>query len=333
MPTSGSLGGSLGQANRLYTDTPTTIISAQTLDAHVGNTTFLLGAMLNSKTGKLKLDTGNFVFDHYGDKDFERNISVSLQINPTRPDASGSLYYRDKQGLTYATVGAGEIIVRNAPAPGTPGTSLLALNRDAANVQKVVKNEVIDIKIPAVNLKAVIDDINNSATFLKALAADVPEDVRREGRHAEDIYLNAMMSGMSDAELRRFVTHPDFQTALQTRAAWDSIVSEYGLTSAEAMGAAALILDGESVYFKNGQAYLRSKNCTSGITPCEIAISKGLLQSAGGALTREAVLDFVNEVMGALDHQKKGTRRSNCERPRIDQTCVGLRVRVHYRKQ
>ena len=206
-PTAGTIGGSLGQSNRLYTDTPTTIIAAQTLDAYVGNTTFLLGAMLNSKAGKLKLDTGNFVFDHYGDKDYERNIAVSLSIDPTNlknSDANGSYFYRNKTGVTYATVGAGTINVRNKPAAGTPGTSLLALNRDAANLQRVVKDEVIDIKIPTVNIAKVIEDLTKSINLVRAIGATVPAHIAKLGPNGEALFRAMIMNGASfeDAEKR-----------------------------------------------------------------------------------------------------------------------------------
>ena len=246
VPTSGSIGGSLGQANRLYTDTPTTIIADQTLDAYVGNTTFLLGAMLNSKAGKLKLDTGTFVFDHFNDRDFEMKIAAQLQINPTKPDASGSLYYKDKQGLTYATVGKGEIKVRNA----APGSTLIALNRDAANVQKVVKNEVIDIKIPTVNLVAVLKDIEDSANFLRALAADLPESVKSQGRQAEDLYVNAVLRGMSGETLRTYVASDAFQQQLQLRNVFDAM-SNNKVDKEVAAFLLYMVMEGERVYFDN----------------------------------------------------------------------------------
>ena len=69
--------------------------------------------------------------------------------------------------MTYATIGAGTINVRNAT--GAPGISLAALKCDAANVQRVVGNETVDINIPTINLKAVMDDFNGTVLFLEAL--------------------------------------------------------------------------------------------------------------------------------------------------------------------
>ena len=112
------------------------------LDIYTGQTTFLLGAVLNSKTGALKLDTGNFVFDNFNDTEQQKNIAVSIGVDvkdPSKTSLGGSLYYKNKAGLTYATVGAGQIKIRNNPTQ-----NLITLNRDAANVQRVVKDQTID---------------------------------------------------------------------------------------------------------------------------------------------------------------------------------------------
>ena len=149
------LGFSYGAGSRKYTDTPTTIVANNVLDIYTGDTTYLTGALLNSKAGKLKLDTGNFVFDNYNDKDHQKNIAAQLGINIADPLAStigGSYYYRNKEGITYATVGAGEIKVRN-----NPRQSLIALNRDPANLQRVIKDKTIDIKIPGLQLRAIVE--------------------------------------------------------------------------------------------------------------------------------------------------------------------------------
>ena len=169
------LGGSTGYGARTYTDTPSTIIANKVLDIYTGKTTFLLGAVLNSKTGQMKLDTDTFVFDNFRDTDQQRNIAAQIGINVndlSKTTLGGSLYYKNKQGLTFATVGAGTIKVR-----ATPTQNLLTLNRDAANVQRTTVDRTLDIKIPGVNLNTLIADVNNSVNFFRTLAADVPENM------------------------------------------------------------------------------------------------------------------------------------------------------------
>ena len=101
VPTGGSVGFSTGSGSRTYTDTPTSIVANHILNVYTNQTTYLLGAVLNSKSGQLKLDTGNFVFDNFADKDLQKQISLQVGTE----SLGGSYYYRNKQGLTYATVG------------------------------------------------------------------------------------------------------------------------------------------------------------------------------------------------------------------------------------
>ncbi len=57
------IGGSYGKSNRKYTDTPTSLLADEDVSVTVGRTTYLLGAVLASRSNKLKLDTANFIFD------------------------------------------------------------------------------------------------------------------------------------------------------------------------------------------------------------------------------------------------------------------------------
>ncbi|MCP4088474.1 MAG: hypothetical protein GY746_01585, partial [Gammaproteobacteria bacterium] len=85
-------------ANRTYTDTPTTISAENTLDIYTQGTTFLLGSVLNSKTGDL-------VFDNYNDVDQSQSTSfgVSLDLQTgdlSDSDAHGSIAYANTQAVT-----------------------------------------------------------------------------------------------------------------------------------------------------------------------------------------------------------------------------------------
>ena len=81
VPTAGSVGLSTGSGARTYTDTPTTIVANHVLNVYTKETTYLLGAVLNSKAGKLKLDTGDFIFDNFADKVLQTNIAASIGID------------------------------------------------------------------------------------------------------------------------------------------------------------------------------------------------------------------------------------------------------------
>ncbi len=115
-PTGGSIGGSFANGSRRYTDTPTTIIADDALRAYAGRNTMLAGAGLWSKTGNLKLDTGDFVFDNYNNHDTYTAASASLSFTAgaNHPwDGTLSAQYRNQSGLTFATMGAGDINIRN----------------------------------------------------------------------------------------------------------------------------------------------------------------------------------------------------------------------------
>ena len=140
--------------------TPTSIIANNVLDIYTGQTTFLLGAVLNSKAGQLKLDTGDFVFDNFADKALQKQISVQAGTQ----SVGGSYYYSNKQGITYATVGAGQIVVRNKP-----GINLATLNRDPANVQRQTRDKTIDIKIPGIDIKVIVDAVKTAGDALAKL--------------------------------------------------------------------------------------------------------------------------------------------------------------------
>ena len=308
-PTAGSIGGSLGQANRLYTDTPTTIIAEKSLNAYVGNTTFLLGAMMNSKSGQLTLDTDTFVFDHYGDKDFERNVSAQLKLSTTsNPDANGSYFYRNKEGLTFATVGAGEIKVRK-PRDGAPGTSLIALNRDAANVQRLVKDETINIKIPTINLAQVIQDLKNSADYLRAVIAlggPTPEYVLKLGPRAEGYYRKGVAYGMSAEEFRDFVNSGAMRSLLQAEDAYSAAMAKGNTRLAAAL--LKMIADGQQVYIhgEDGKTYAVNAECTTGgKTACDILVDLDKLPTEySKADIKKLVLQTLTTLTG-LDNNPK----------------------------
>ena len=104
--------------------------------------------------GKPKLDTVTFVFDHFNDRDFEMKNAAQQKIN-RRSRCKRIALQQGQAGPDLRHRRKGRNQVRNA----APGSTLIALNRVAAKLQKVVKNEVIDIKIPTVNLVAVLKDI------------------------------------------------------------------------------------------------------------------------------------------------------------------------------
>jgi len=121
------------------------------MSVYAGRTTYLLGSVLGSDTGNLDLDTGGLEFDNLVDSDkFLRvggNLTVglgSVESFKKGSDLSASLRYANTQGLTFATVGEGEIRVRDYE-----DFDFSALNRDVDNVQRVTSRQYIDLEIQA----------------------------------------------------------------------------------------------------------------------------------------------------------------------------------------
>ena len=74
------------------------------------------------------------------------------------------------QGLTFATVGEGEIRVRDYE-----DFDFSALNRDVDNVQRVTSRRYIALEIPGINLTKLAEDARGAARTIRAATADVRE--------------------------------------------------------------------------------------------------------------------------------------------------------------
>jgi hypothetical protein len=129
------------------------------------------------------------VFDNYTDIDRVKQITGQVSLNfgsLAGNDLRGSYYYRNVTGVTFATIGAGEIVQRGA-AP----TALFLLNREAGNFQRVTASETIDIKIPGINLLRVVQGITDAADLYRAVTAQVPDSVMGEGPAAAELDFSA----------------------------------------------------------------------------------------------------------------------------------------------
>ena len=81
----------------------------------------------------------------------------------------------------------------------------------------------IDIKIPAVNLKTLVDDVDKSVNFFRALTADVPDELKFQGRQAADQYLDFLLRGATPAEARSLMSSRIGQELLRERNNWEEL--------------------------------------------------------------------------------------------------------------
>ncbi|WET09008.1 hypothetical protein P3S72_21320 [Pseudomonas sp. D3] len=132
----------------------TSITGVQAVDIRTENHTQIDGALIAADNGNLKLDTGTLGFSDIAGKDKEHGYYLNVggtynagSSGGTAQDASqtgkgkegesgwsvnGWNYEKDREQVVRATVGSGEIIVRDDKNTG--GDSTLGLNRDTNKV-------------------------------------------------------------------------------------------------------------------------------------------------------------------------------------------------------
>ena len=156
---SGSLGYGRTTGTTDYVVDQTAITAKNALNIHTQAHTQLDGALLNSDTGQLTLDTGTLGHTDIAGQDTEHAYYVNVggtyglqqsttqdgsQVGKGEPGAngwsvSGYNYTRDKEQIVRATVGAGSITVRDDAGTGVDSTA--TLNRDASKAYEVTKDE------------------------------------------------------------------------------------------------------------------------------------------------------------------------------------------------
>ncbi len=290
-----SLSGNLAYADRRYTDTPTIIEAEDRLDIYVEGKTYLLGSALNSKTGNLRLDTGDFLFDNYQDSDTQTTVSAGVDVGATHGwnswDANLGVSYSDKQGITFATVGQGDIHIRNSAEQ-----NITALNRTMADMQRVTSKTDFAIEIPGLNFAKLAADIEATANLLRAIGADIPQSVRIQGKQAVDLYEDGILRGLSNDQIREFSSSAEFRKIVEMRKTWERAVEVFGSEGQIPSQLLNVILTTEDTITidDDGRAFVDITCGTAG--PCgklEILLDQG-------SLTKETLQVLLNDAYAAL---------------------------------
>ena len=281
VPTGLRTGASHSSSSRRYTDNPTTVCAQEELSIYTGDTTYLLGSAIYSETGQLDLDTGSLIFDNYSDTDSSSSTSVnatveftdSMTVDTARSDAAGSLAYRNRSAVTYATLGAGSIRVRTADED----FSLAALNRDPDNLQRVLSRSGFALEVPGINLQRWSEQVKDMANLIEAVSADVPDRVRAQGALAVDLYRDLILSGASPAEARSVIGSDQFKSVLDKYHEYRKAEQTYGSKAAipdnvkRAIALGYGVLLGEASKYEGGSFTVPCD--LAGIqTECEIAL-------------------------------------------------------------
>lgn len=188
---SGSVGTGRSSGETHWVTEQTRISAADRLDIRTQNHTQLDGALIASDSGNLRLDTGSLGYSDIHGYDQERSHYVSVggsyglgataqqdssQVGKGAQGSSGwslegNSYERDRQQIVRATVGEGDIIVRNDADTGDDSTA--GLNRDVSKAYEITrdKEERTDLYVSQSSLEAVGRPVETVSEWVDAIGA------------------------------------------------------------------------------------------------------------------------------------------------------------------
>ena len=155
------MGDGQGSSRGQWVTEQTAFLARNKLDAYVENHTQIDGAVLNSASGDLKLDTGTLGFSDI--TDYDKATQMSGQVGLTTPGAGGkmpgvtlqgSYASHDTEQKTRATIGEGEIVIRDEKKQqeiekAGKTQELASINRDVTKAQEITKDERAGVKVYA----------------------------------------------------------------------------------------------------------------------------------------------------------------------------------------
>ena len=199
----GSVSGSVGygqtSGSTHWVGNQTSIAAKDRLDIRTEQHTQLDGAVLSSENGNLKLDTATLGYSDIAGKDKEHGYYLngggsygwgasgsttqdSSQAGKGKEgesswSVSGFNYEKDREQTVRATVGAGDIIVRNDPATGND--SVAGLNRDLSKAYEVTRDEQhrTDVYASSASVELVTHPLQTAQDW-KKLALNYDETVK-----------------------------------------------------------------------------------------------------------------------------------------------------------
>ncbi|WP_242675398.1 colicin D domain-containing protein, partial [Phytopseudomonas dryadis] len=206
---SGSVGYGETTGDTDWVENQTRIVARDRLDIRTEAHTQIDGALIASETGNLKLDTGTLGFSDIAGHDKERSYYLNVggsygknDAKDTQQDSSqegkgekgktgwsveGYEYEKDRQQIVRATVGEGELIVRDDAQTGQDSTE--GLNRDVSKAYEITRDdeERTDLYVTKSSVEAV-------AAVAQAAAEKVAREVQAQRVNVEEIPQSARAS-------------------------------------------------------------------------------------------------------------------------------------------
>jgi filamentous hemagglutinin len=153
-----SLGGGRERADSSLINQQTSIIADERLDARIEGHTQLDGGLIASLDGDLTLDTGTFGYSDITERarSDTRRATLNLGFGGGSPSigVEGELAHAATDAITRATVGEGEIIIRDEDAQRAREEAgetrdIAALNRDLDAAREILRDERAGVRFYA----------------------------------------------------------------------------------------------------------------------------------------------------------------------------------------
>ncbi|WP_161831170.1 hemagglutinin repeat-containing protein [Pseudovibrio sp. POLY-S9] len=250
-----SVNGSKGKGSRAWVTEQTGIVTEETLEIDVAGNTDLTGGLIASDTDDLTLSTGTLTFSDIDDHDKQSNIGGSIGVNFTvpgpkdtdkKPDTKsddqpaedtsdkadsqeteaetsyggqfeGSYANRDKRQITRATIGEGEIIIRDEDKQkeledSGETESVDKLNRDVDLAQEVTKDveEYVGVYVSDTAVKAIADVTKTLAEVMSSLIRSDKEMTPEVKEAVDDIITDIADGKVSLDEVRACANQQSF---------------------------------------------------------------------------------------------------------------------------
>ncbi|MCZ7892655.1 hemagglutinin repeat-containing protein [Agrobacterium salinitolerans] len=262
------------------------IVAAQGIDIKVAEDTTLIGALLQATDGDVSIDTGTLTVADLKDTDQYKNVGGSIGLSGGGLNSVGFSYEKkDKRGETRTTLAASgdlNVTIRDADKDGVAGTEadkaaaeqlLVSINKDASKYQEITKDDYTKLsgELDVQNLIEFGDNLKKIQNYQRAQNAAIPETVAAQGPEAVDLYRDAIVRGLTGAELQNYTSSEAFAAQVANRTVYRQL-EEQGANPEIVAMALFLTTQGERVWFdessKTFQANLGNCGTQGFASPC-----------------------------------------------------------------
>ncbi|MDD7911542.1 hemagglutinin repeat-containing protein [Pseudovibrio exalbescens] len=320
-----SINNSNGSASKAWVTDQSGIVASGKVDIRTENNTDLTGGLIASESGDLTLDTGTLTHSdiHDHDKASSTGIALSGSVNVTsekqKPEgggdnpgdattkntveAHGSLEgtysARDKRQITRATVGEGEILIRDEDKQqeleeSGATTSLASLNRDVTIAQEITRDEeeYVGVYISDEAVRAALQ----GGKAISEIITNALDRLAQDGKLSQADRTSAMhlLAFKDDPAVLAQLKACGSQRSSLSPTLWDWIIAP-----AHAQGGCAINAGGEVVVLSPDAA----KACLT-VFSQTVKYAAGVATSAQGALATALLVAMTTPAGGGQIHEE-----------------------------